>query len=85
MKERDWNGVFEAIGTVYHQRFGRLRPGKSEPTERPDSSSEENVEQFREWYQSDQSREDFVDRLAVLEAEVQGLQWYMDTCDCDRG
>lgn len=85
MGERDWNGIFEAIGTVYCQKFGRLRPGKSEPIGCPDSSDEENVKQFREWYQSDQSREDFVDRLAVLEEELQGLQWHMDTCECDRG
>jgi len=80
--DRDWNGIFEAIGVVYHLRFGRLRPGKSEPIGYGDSCDDENTKQFKEWYQSDQSREDFVDRLAVLEAEVQRLNWYVDTCDC---
>jgi hypothetical protein len=80
MKDRDWNGIFEAIGTVYYQRFGRLRPGKSDPM--CDSSDEDNVKQFKEWYNSDQSREDFVDRLAVLEADNQRMQWFMDTCTC---
>jgi hypothetical protein len=74
MSNRDWNGIFEAIGTVYLQRFGRLRPGKDDPFS--DSSGDENRKQFKEWYQSDQSREDFVDRMAVLEAEIQ-------RCECE--
>ena len=78
--DRDWNGIFEALGTVYYQRFGRLRPGKDDPCR--DSSDDENTKQYREWYNSEQSREDMADRLAVLEAEVQRLTWFMDACDC---
>ena len=41
---------FEILARLYHRRYGRLAPGKDEPSEaRRDSCDDENRDQWTEW------------------------------------
>ena len=61
------NDRFEIIGDLYHARFHRLRPGKSEPMETGRSSSdEENRVQFLDWFRSGVALEDALREIKRL-------------------
>lgn len=63
------NDRFEAIGDLYYRRYCCLRPGKSEaPETYRDSSSEENRQQFDNWFAT-RAFTDALDRIIQLEAE----------------
>ena len=54
---------FERIGELFYRETGHLRPGKDDPRE--DTSSFENQERFRAWFES-KSRES----LAALRESI---------------
>lgn len=65
---------FEVLGDLYHRRYGRLRPGKSEaPEAYRDSNSEENVAQYAVWFRF-YALSDAVSRIVELEKRVNDLE-----------
>ena len=73
--EIDSNTRFEIIDRLYYQRFGRLRPGKSEPMElRIDSCSDENTAQFEGWIGSPNVLQDALVYINSLEKTIERLE-----------
>lgn len=65
---------FEIIGELYYERYGRLRPGKSEaPETYRDSNDEENRTQFDQWFAT-KSFTDAVDKIGKLEEQILTLE-----------
>ena len=65
------NEEYEAIGRLYHTRFGRLRPGKDDMLH--DSMSEENVRQFSDWIRRE-ALTDAVFRIMALERQLEAAE-----------
>jgi hypothetical protein len=76
----DPNEQFEIINELYHRRFHRLRPGKSESmASGHDSMDDENVAQFKMWLASDLAFQDairYIHRLKDRVAQLEGA----DSC-----
>ena len=67
------NERFEIIGDLYFGRYGRLRPGKSEPLETGrDSNSEENHSLFDNWFAT-QAFNDAIERIADMDKQLEDL------------
>jgi hypothetical protein len=65
------NDRFEAIGALYYRRYLCLRPGKSvSPEAGYDSMSDENREQFDQWFAT-QAFTDAIDRIISLEEQIE--------------
>ncbi len=63
---------FEILAHVYYLRFHRRAPGKAEPIETGQSSSEpKNREQFEQWLGSGQAWKDILNYAADLEEEAE--------------
>lgn len=70
---------FEAIAALYHRRFHRLAPGKSEALESyRDSNDDENRAQFAKWRASNDSFLDAIDRIIELDHKVAELECRLD-------
>lgn len=70
------NEFFEIVGELYHGRYRRLRPGKSEsPFSGHDSSDEDNVKQFKDWVQGPLAFNDAIERIAKLQDKIRDLEY----------
>jgi hypothetical protein len=70
---------FETIGELYYNRFGRLRPGKSEAIETGRSSmDDENIKQFDGWILGNQSFLDAIDTIVELQDQIRSLEQELD-------
>jgi hypothetical protein len=65
MSKDEFNDLvfFETLAELYHKRYHRLAPGKSEPFGFRDSNEPENRKQYDEWYKT-QSLKDAIMFLA---------------------
>ena len=73
------NENFEAWGELYYKRFGRLRPGKSDPL--ANSSDPKNMAQYWAWKESWLAQFDAIreivklkDKIARMEEIIEELQ-----------
>lgn len=66
--------VFETLGNLYHRRYHRLCPGKSEALESyRDSNDDENRAQFAKWLES-LALLDAIARIATLEKQIEDME-----------
>lgn len=69
------NEFFEIVGELYHDRYRRLRPGKSEsPHSGHNSSDEDNVKQFKEWVNGPLAFNDAIEKIAKVQDKVRDLE-----------
>ena len=69
------NDIFEGIGKLYYERFGRLRPGKDDRVARTTQDLEENSRRFAEWIKYE-ALDNAVLKIQELEAKLAVYPWY---------